>query len=381
MRKVYHLVSAALLFAVISGVAEAGQGEVRGVTLSRSEVEAGAAVAATVTGTSPCGAVHIDWGDGTAVTHATSTLPITREHAYKSAGTFTVRAQGMGNCTGEATARMVVKGPPATLTGMKLSETSVAPRTPVEIALEGTGACTVTMNFGDGTTGDVGGTLPSTLRHTYTAQGRYTIVATAAPPCSGRRTAVVEVRPRENRDDVRPRENREITGISVDVPSGPSRSMRAITVQGSGTCSYVLDFGDGNQDTRDARLPDVVRHNYPAAGRYTVVATARPPCEGTQRWTFDVANGPDERGGRLRGVSVRPEVAAVGQDVTIDVTGTGTCRFVVDFHDGESRTLTERLPHRFTYRYTRPGDYTIVVWSHDPCVGEGDATVSVRRRR
>jgi hypothetical protein len=54
-----------------------------------------------------------------------------------------------------------------------------------------------------------------------------------------------------------------------------------ITVEGSGTCQYTIEFGDGNDESRSAALPDRLRHVYPAAGNYRVVARAAAPCSGT----------------------------------------------------------------------------------------------------
>jgi hypothetical protein len=364
-----------MMFVLALAGTAAAQGSVQGLTVSAGTVDAGDTVSATATGTSPCGAVHIDWGDGTAITYATETLPVTQTHVYKSGGTFNLRAQGMGNCTGEARSRIVVKGPPPpppTLTRIVVSAAKAEPRAPVDIALEGSGACAVRLDFGDGNGETIRATLPQRVRHAYGAPGRYTIVATPQSPCVERRTATIEIATQESN---------EITGISVDQPAGASQSERSITVHGTGRCAYVLDFGDGNRDTRTSALPDVVRHNYPAAGRYRVVATARPPCRGTMDWTFVVGSQQEGRpDGRLSGVRVRPQAVGTTEPVTIVIDGSGTCRFVVDFHDGESRTLTERLPFRLQYSYPQPGDYTIVVWAHEPCSGDGEALVRVRRR-
>lgn len=198
--------------------------------------------------------------------------------------------------------------------------------------------------------------------------GRYTIVATPVPPCSERRAATLDI-------DIR--QQQTITAIDVEMAAGEPSSVRSITIRGSGRCSYTLDYGDGNSDTREAALPDVVRHTYPADGRYTIVATARPPCSGVQRSSFVV--GRDLHGSIVH-LGVRPELAGAGQTITVTIEGSGTCRFVVDFDNGDTRTLTERLPHRLTYRYMQPGDYEIVVWSYEPCAGQGDALLRIRRR-
>ena len=275
-------------------VAAARQGTITALTLSPATAQAGTTVTATVTGTAgPCGAVHINWGEGEAITYATETLPVTKTHVYKTAGTFDLRAQGMGNCLGEARARIVITAPPppppppATpppapaprLTGIALSEPRVSPRTAVAITMQGTGACAVTLDFGDGNSQDVRGALPATVRHVYAVAGRYSITATPAPPCAERRVATLDVgNPRPQR----------ITGLEVTVPPEGPPTMRALRILGTGQCAYTVDFGDGNSDRREGNLPDVVRHNYPAGGRYTAIVTAGAPCTGERRATFTV---------------------------------------------------------------------------------------------
>ena len=299
MRKVCRLCWMIVGVLGSAGDTLAAQGAVNGLTLSPAAAEVGVTVSATATGSAgPCGAVHIDWGDGNTITYATERLPVTQTHVYKSAGTFNLRAQGMANCRGEARTRIVITAPP--------------PPPP--------------------------------------------------PPAA-------------------PRSRRQITALSGEVPPGADASVRSFTVQGNGRCSYLLDFGDGNNEAREAVLPDVVRHNYPAEGRYTAIATARPPCSGVMRFTFIVARSSQTANvpGSISRVDVRPQVARIGVRIAVTVAGSGTCTFVVDFGDGQSRTLTERLPHRLTYRYTQAGDHEIVVSGQAPCAGRGDAVLRVRR--
>ena len=369
-RRVFYLLPGFLLLA---GASQARAGTITGVTLSPTDAAVGTTVSATATGTGPCGAVHINWGDGTAITYATETLPVTQTHVYQAAGTFTVRAQGMGNCDGEATARVTITAPPAPpaaprLNAIELSPPVAPPRTAVAITLQGSGSCRLTLDFGDGNSQDVNGNLPVTVRHTYAVPGSYTIAATPAAPCSERRVATLEVGTRQAS---------RITSIEVAAPAGGPGGLRSITVAGNGRCAYVLDYGDGNSEPRTATLPDVVQHNYPAAGRYTVVATAAAPCSGVARSTILV--GRNVRGTISR-VDVSPQVARQGQPVTVTIAGTGTCRFTVDFDDGESRSVTEALPYRLTYRYAQPGDYEIVVWTDEPCTGQGEALLRIRPR-
>jgi Ca2+-binding EF-hand superfamily protein len=62
----------------------------------------GFSVAITVAGENPCGAVRIDYGDGNVVTHPIQKVPATIQYRYAQADTYRVRAEGMGNCDGQA---------------------------------------------------------------------------------------------------------------------------------------------------------------------------------------------------------------------------------------------------------------------------------------
>ena len=366
----------ALSFAIaIPAAADAGT--ITGLTVTPAEAKVGASVSATATGSGLCGAVHIDWGDGTAITYATTTLPVTQTHVYQVGGALTVRAQGMGNCDGQATARVTVTGPPPPpppaprLVAIEFSPPSPAPRTAVTITLQGSGTCRIGVEFGDGNSQDLNGALPLTVRHTYALAGHYTVVAIPAEACGERRRATLVVGDTPRVPRISSIEVTDVTGVPG------ARGRRAIKVNGAGSCAYTLDFGDGNSEGRNAALPDVVQHNYPAEGRYTIVATAAPPCEGMQRSTIVIGPGPANRILRLE---VVPRAAVPDQSVRVTVRGTGACRFTVDFGDGQSRTMSETLPYEFSHQYRGPGDYEMFVWTEPPCEGEATAAVRVRRR-
>ena len=362
------------LSCTIAAAAPASAATITGLTVAPAEAKAGTSVRATATGSGLCGAVNIDWGDGTAITYATETLPVTQAHVYQGAGTFTLHAQGHGNCDGHATARVTITAPPPSpppasrLTAIELSPPSSMPRNPVTITLQGSGACRVGIDFGDGNSQDLNGQLPLTVRHTYAVAGSYAIVAMPIPSCGDRQTATLVVGDRPT--------GPQIIGIAVSSVQG-ARGRRSIRVAGDGSCAYTIDFGDGNSEGRNAALPDVVQHNYPAEGRYIIVATAAPPCRGEQRTTIVIGA---EAGGRISQVDIRPRTAVVGQAINVTVRGEGTCRFTVDFGDGKSRAMTETLPHEFSYRYQQPGDYQIFVWTERPCEGDGTADARVRRQ-
>jgi len=377
------VVGFAASLSLFTGVAAAQDSTVLGVAVKPSDVQAGTPVSATASGSGLCGAVHIDWGDGTAITYATSTLPVTQSHTYKYGGAYTVRAQGMGNCTGQATTRVNVSGPPPpppppppgatpTLSGIDLSAPAIAPKSAVTIAIRGEGTCRMNLDFGDGNTQEVSGPLPQTVRHTYALPGRYSIVASPIAPCTNRQAAVLDVRA----EPAQPR----ILSLEVSRPANVAASVRAIRVNGTGTCAYTLEFGDGNSEGRNASLPDVVQHNYPADGRYTAVAVAAAPCTGTARSTFVI--GDDEGGTRpleLRRVTVTPVDARPGETVQITLQGSGRCRVTLDFGDDRQRNVVDVLPFRVTHRYSVGGDYEIVAWTYPPCEGGGSTAVRVRR--
>lgn len=79
------------------------RGVVDKVTVSNSSVVAGTPVSITVTGRNPCGAVRLNYGDGTeAITHPLTEVPATIQYTYSRAGNFDILAEGMGNCDGVA---------------------------------------------------------------------------------------------------------------------------------------------------------------------------------------------------------------------------------------------------------------------------------------
>src|SRR5688572_24593701 len=61
-----------------------------------------------------------------------------------------------------------------------------------------------------------------------------------------------------------------------------------ISLLGTGSCTYLLDYGDGKSEKRTATLPDQVHHVYPGDGEFLVVATPESPCEGVAKAKLDV---------------------------------------------------------------------------------------------
>jgi PKD repeat protein len=155
---------------------------------------------------------------------------------------------------------------------------------PIAIAVHGSGTCPFDISYGDGNTQDVNGSLPQETRHVYQQAGRYAIVVRAHPPCAGKFTEAVQVGSTAQAP-ARPR----IAKVSAAPTPATRREPVTLTVDGTGTCAFTIDYGDGNSDSRTMSLPGSLRHVYSAPGLYTVVvAPADSLCAGGGRLDFEV---------------------------------------------------------------------------------------------
>lgn len=282
--------------ALVAGAATtANAGTVTRVAVSPERITAGGTVTVTVSGTNPCGAAHLVYGDGEAVTYAITGLPYTQSHVYARPGTYTITGRGMGNCDGESTATVTVApvpqappppppappAPPATqITAVEMAPKPGRVGQPVTIAVKGSGTCTYEVHYGDGNAQEVTGELPQQFRHTYARPDTYTVIVKPTAPCTGRFTEVLPI----VAEAQQPRIGRVLISPTPVNPGQPVD----ITVEGSGTCAYTLEYGDGNDESRSAALPDRVRHVYPVGGVYMVVARASAPCTGLMRARVEV---------------------------------------------------------------------------------------------
>jgi hypothetical protein len=282
---------AALTAALMAGVSvTARAGTITKVTASPAVVVTGQAVIFTEEGTNPCGASNMNYGDGIVITYAITELPAKQSHVFEKPGTYTVIARGMGNCDGEATTTVQVKPaaappPPPAPAGPHVTSVEFVPaqgivRRPVTFVVNGVGQCRFVARYGDGNSRELDVELPYRFDHTYAVAGTYTTIITPAPPCSGRFTQLLTVASRA----AAPRLFDLVIRPSSTEAGRPVR----IIIDGTGTCNYAIDFGDGNNDSRNVTLPDRVEHNYPAPGDYVVTATAVPPCTGSSRRTLRV---------------------------------------------------------------------------------------------
>jgi hypothetical protein len=164
------------------------------------------------------------------------------------------------------------------LTRIEFAPATVEEGGGVWIALIGTGRCTYGIEFGDGETARREAELPDRVRHVYADDKAYDVVATAEAPCEGVARARLDVRSIKE-------------GIwSVSVEPGGTKDMPEIIVniEGRGTCTVLLDFGDGKSDKYEGALPAKVRHTYASTGRYDLYVRAEAPCRGEARLQVDV---------------------------------------------------------------------------------------------
>ena len=140
----------------------------------------------------------------------------------------------------------------------------------VFITLAGTGPCTYTLDYGDGTNERRTADLPDRVRHAYPADGEYVVVATPEPPCTGVARAKLDVRAI----------NRGLWGLTAVPGPDTANAEMVVTINGRGECAVTMEFGDGTVETTTVKLPDTRNHKYGKPGVYELKAVAELPCRG-----------------------------------------------------------------------------------------------------
>jgi hypothetical protein len=149
-----------------------------------------------------------------------------------------------------------------------------------------------------------------------------------------------------------------------------------IGLLGTGTCTYGIEFGDGQTERRTADLPDRMRHVYEADKAYDVVATPEAPCEGVARAKLDVR--PVTQG--IWGLKVEPAGSTDSPAIVLTIDGRGTCTVTLEFGDGKQEKVEGALPARVNHTYPSTGSYDITARTEAPCRGEARVNVDVRSR-
>jgi PKD repeat protein len=372
-------VLAVLGFAALFGPAQpAVAGTVTGVSLSTRTIVVGTSVSVTVTGTNPCGAAHIIYGDGAAITYPITGLPTTQTHIYDAPGNYTITARGMGNCDGEATTTLTVMrtapaAPAATISDVQITPRPAKVREPVAVIVRGSGLCLYEVNYGDGDSRQVNGHLPQDTHHAYQKPGTYTVIVKPEAPCAGKFTQLLQI------TDASAPPTPRVTHVVLSPSRGIVGESIAVTVHGTGACTYDIDYGDGDTRQVNRPLPQETQHAYTKPGTYTVAVKTHPPCQGTVSDTVGISNAVPQAPKMAR-VLVSPKPAIAGQPVAITIEGTGNCAYTIDYGDGNWESRSRTLPDDVRHVYARGGYYTVLAIGDAPCAGSGRATIRVARR-
>lgn len=166
-----------------------------------------------------------------------------------------------------------------------------------------------------------------------------------------------------------------ITRIEFRPASQDEGGGMIISLLGSGRCTYSLDFGDGKTESRTAQLPDRVQHTYPGDGDYDVVATPQAPCEGVARAKITLRA--IDRG--IWSLSGEPGPSTEALELIVTIRGQGACNVTLDLGDGNSQKFDATLPTTRTHRYANPGTYNLKATTVEPCRGQAEMTVEIKR--
>lgn len=306
------------------------------------------------------GPVMIDWGDGSPEQQAADGQYVT--HTYEDPGEYTITVSDQQTpaiqVTRDVTIPLPADEPTLVLTAddpLNRMTVTASVTLPPQSTGEGT------IDWGDGTavqefTVDAEG--ESTLTHTYTANGVYTVTV--------RRADVDTFRARE--------------AVSVPVATDPTTSVFALNSDTTGqtaTLTYSngvngpvsINWGDGTVEDGPA-TGSAVPHDYAAPGEYTITVTSKAnPASSTST----VVTAPlmfltaTETSGNANSTDLLVENWTAGA-VTVD-WGDGTADTA---NAGDGTTVTAH-----DYTAAGPGTYTITATDDSDATRKGATTVTI----
>jgi len=263
-----------------------------------------------------------------------------------------------------------------TVNGVQLSSPSVPTGTNLTVTVVGINPCgAANIDYGDGTAITYAiSALPTSQSHQYSAPGSYTVIARGMGNCDGESRAQVTVTGPAPAPAPAP-PAAEITAVTFAPRPAVIRQPVMIDVAGRGTCGFVVDYGDGNQQDFSAPLPRRVTHTYAVPDTYTVIVGPVAPCVGkfTQKLEVVPRGGP-----RVTNLQVRPSPGQVREAVSFGVEGIGTCGYTIDFGDGNNEDRVKPLPDRVSHVYAEAGDYRIEVHAGSGCTGSARRMLTIR---
>ena len=260
--------------------------DVQSVSVSPSALTAGATATITVYGSTVCGAVTINYGDGTAITYAISGLPISRTHVWATGGWKTVTATGQSSCIGQASTSVYVNTPPnVNLTSPVNGNTYDGPASigVAATASDADGSVTQVAFYANGTWLGTDTTAPYSLTWSNVPIGTYTVTAVAIDNAGASTSAAATV------TVVNPGPSRLTSIVVSPSPVGVGQSATVI-VYGTNPCGAVqVNFGDGQAPVMPiTELPYVVNHVWYSPGTYTLTAIGHGNCAGQVSTTLVV---------------------------------------------------------------------------------------------
>lgn len=290
------------------------------------------------------------FGDGTSFTGTNA------NHAYSTAGTFTVKlVVNYNNCSDSTTQTIVVNQGPLTAFSANNLVGCTVPFT-TQFTNATTGASSYLWIFGDGTTSTA--TSPS---HTYTAMGVYTVklIAFGANGCNDTLTKTNYI---------------NITLPTISISANPATGCAPLSVSlsanipsGVTITNYNWTFGDGNSGTGGP----TILHTY-TSGSYqaTLTVTTNLGCTITSP-PITITAGPPP----TASFTFSPNPVCPNQTVYFTNTSTAPLGTIYQWTFGDGGTSTQVNP---TYAYGGAGTYTITLTlNNNGCISTYTATIVV----
>jgi PKD repeat protein len=306
--------------------------------------------------------VTVNFGDGTSQPLGNISGTTTLSHTWASPGTYTVTAtitDSNGDSVPAVTQVTVGARPPANVV------VTPNPATPqVGQAVTFTVATTfptsntafvqsVTLNYGDGSSDNLGSQTTATAVHIYQTAGSYTATATVRDTNGGTNTGTAQV-------IVSQRAQLVVTiglSSSSSAPSSGSSTGFSISAAASGTgnsiASVTVDFGDGTRQTYPGNTTSV-QHIYTAGGTYTVTATATDSTSATGSASIGIiVTGPN-----FTTSSGSSTTHTVNFDASSSIPASGTTITSYVWNFGDSTTGTGQTTF---HPYAAAGTYVVTL--------------------
>jgi hypothetical protein len=335
-------------------------GHLTGISVSPNPIVAGVSGTITVTGSSSCANVTINFGDGTQNQTLAQQLPATTTHSWASAGQKTVTATGVFPCAGTVSTTLTVNGntaPSVTLTSPANGASYQAPGSIylAANASDAQGINRVEFRYGSGLifTDTV---APYEYTWSSVPAGTYHVFAIAydqlgASTQTGSATITVN--------------NGVLGGISASWPRRQGDNI-TFTVSGSNPCGGIaFNFGDGVAYTQAvSSLPWNEGHVYATGGWKTITATGQGNCTGTVSTQIYVDAKPTAT---LTSPSNGQTYLAPGV-ITANVTATddgAIDRVEFYLNGGHWSTDSNGAPYQLTLTSVGAGTYTLFARAYD----------------